>query len=332
MKEKLRDSNMEMLRIVSMLLVMIVHADFMVLKPPSSETLANAPIETFSRLFIGTLASVCVNVFIMISGWYGIKWSLKRLFKLLFQVLCISVLLFCFLTNEWSISACLHEFKTILLMEDYWFVKAYVILFLVAPALNAYADSATRQQFKTLLVSFFVIQTLFSYIGNSLWYSDGYSPLPFLTLYLLARYMRLYPNRFTKLGKGTDVAIYFAGSLTITCISMILLAYTDSGGRMFNYTSPLMIIISAYFFLFFTKVKSQSRGINWIAKSCVAAYLVHMNTHFFAIIFAPKILAWYNGMPGHVAIVYIAIFILSIFIASILLDNIIIHFANRLFK
>ena len=70
-----RDSNMELLRIVFMLLVMVCHADYMSLGGPSqSDILCNAG-GTFTKIFIFAFSMVCVNGFILISGWYGIHAS-----------------------------------------------------------------------------------------------------------------------------------------------------------------------------------------------------------------------------------------------------------------
>ena len=65
LKMKTRDSNMELLRIVAMLLVMIVHADFMALGAPTMEDMSEAPMDTFMRYLIGGMSSVCVNVFVL---------------------------------------------------------------------------------------------------------------------------------------------------------------------------------------------------------------------------------------------------------------------------
>ena len=49
--KNVRDSNMELLRIVAMLLVMIVHADFASLSVPTIEQCNASPLISFMRFF-----------------------------------------------------------------------------------------------------------------------------------------------------------------------------------------------------------------------------------------------------------------------------------------
>lgn len=71
-----RRSNIELLIIIAMLLVLILHANSLSNGLPTINDLAN-PISSFARLSIQTLANVAVNVFVLISGWWGVKFSWK---------------------------------------------------------------------------------------------------------------------------------------------------------------------------------------------------------------------------------------------------------------
>ena len=314
----LRDSNIELLRIVAMLLVMLIHADFKAIGNPAFEELVTAPADTFGRFFVGALSSVCVNAFILISGWYGINFKLSGLNKLLFQVLFFMVLLSSLLLI-WQTSsvALLHA-----LASNYWFVTAYILLFILAPVLNAFADYADKSLFKMVLIILFLYQTLISYIGNSAWYDDGYSPLPFLFLYLLARYMRLYSPRWCLLKKHTDMLIWVGLSLAVAVCSITLLHLQMGGGRMYNYTSPVIVASSVYFFLFFTKLNIASRPINWIGKSAFAAFLLHMHPLFFDHCFACVICGWRMSQSLLSAYVFTIGYIFILFFVAILIDKV----------
>ena len=320
MQSSTRDSNMELLRIMAMLLVMIIHADFLTLGIPTREDLAAEPMDTFMRYMIGGMSSVCVNVFVMISGWYGISFKIKRIGKLLFQTFFFVFLIFLVLVWPKGISVCLTEAKNFFLMEGYWFIAAYLLLCIMAPALNAFCEQASRSLLRNVLVAFFLYQTIFSYMGNSPWYDDGYSPLPFLGLYLLARYLRMYPNRFSKFKKGWDIFVWGVTSVIIAVLSMFLL-FHGTGGRLYNYTSPLILVSSTYFFLFFTKIHFKNNVVNWLGKSCFAAFLVHMNPHFIRRYYVEPICRWHSIEPGIIMVVHTAGYILCIFFIAILLDQ-----------
>lgn len=310
---------MELQRIISMFLVMIIHADFLALGTPTQEDLTAEPMDTFIRYLIGGMSSVCVNVFVMISGWYGISFSLKRIGKLLFQTFFFIFLIFLFLVPK-DLSACLTEAKNFILMEDYWFIAAYLLLCIMAPALNTFSEHASPFLLRNVLVAFFIYQTIFSYLGNSPWYDDGYSPLPFFGLYLYARYLRLCHNKFSSFNKGWDILIWVVFSVIIAILSMILLSH-GTGGRLYNYTSPLILVSSTYFFLFFTKINLKNNVINWIGKSCFAAFLVQMNPHFTYKYYIEPIYHWHSTESGIIMVIHTASYILFIFLIAILLDQ-----------
>ena len=61
-----RDSNMELLRIIAMLLVMIVHANFRALPVPTYEEANNEILSSILRFFTESFSIICVNLFINI--------------------------------------------------------------------------------------------------------------------------------------------------------------------------------------------------------------------------------------------------------------------------
>lgn len=64
---KVRLSNIELLRILSMLGVLIVHADFGALGEPTRAELLSTPTYTVIRTSLEAFAIVAVNVFVLIS-------------------------------------------------------------------------------------------------------------------------------------------------------------------------------------------------------------------------------------------------------------------------
>ena len=92
--EHVRDSNMELLRIIAMLLVMVVHVDFRALGIPVFEEVQTNPFSSSFRFLTESFSFISVNVFVLLSGWYGIKFKLDRLWEFLFQVFFFSIFLF----------------------------------------------------------------------------------------------------------------------------------------------------------------------------------------------------------------------------------------------
>ena len=90
--KKTRDSNMELLRLVAMLLIMVVHANFRALPKPDADMIAANPSSAFLQFMTEGFSIFGVNVFVMLSGWYGIRPRLSRFCELLFQLLFFGVL------------------------------------------------------------------------------------------------------------------------------------------------------------------------------------------------------------------------------------------------
>lgn len=63
-----RDSNFELLRVISMLMVLGLHANFIALGEPTAEYVDANPIGAFLRYINEALCIVSVNVFVLISG------------------------------------------------------------------------------------------------------------------------------------------------------------------------------------------------------------------------------------------------------------------------
>jgi surface polysaccharide O-acyltransferase-like enzyme len=83
--KKERNSNIELLGIMAMLLVLIDHSGYMSIMPPTNDEVCSAPFLSFVRYCGQSFSSICVNVFVLISGWFGIKARINRVSEFLFQ-------------------------------------------------------------------------------------------------------------------------------------------------------------------------------------------------------------------------------------------------------
>lgn len=99
---KVRQSNFELLRIVAMFMVMMLHVNFLALGKPSVEDAGSAPLATFTRILFEVMSVGSVDLFVLISGWFGIKANRKSLFTFIFQVVFViySVSIVCLLLNK----------------------------------------------------------------------------------------------------------------------------------------------------------------------------------------------------------------------------------------
>ena len=341
---KERASNIELLRIVSILFVMILHANYLALEPPSPTDITASFGNAFIRSFIEALSCVCVNIFVIISGWFGIRFKVVRLLELIFQVIFISFLLYAFMRSI-GLTGTMEsaDFFQLLFIKNgaYWFVRAYLILYVFAPVLNSFVDNIDRNQIRLFLIGFFVFQSIFGFFRSDVWFSEGYSPLSFMGLYVLARYVRMYPNQYVNFNWKVDLIIYLVlSAITAICALLLTPLFTKGATIMFLYSSPLVIMASLSFFLFFTKISIRSRIINWVAISAFAAYLVHCSPHLFHLYYLEVIKRWYVTESIGMFLLYTICLIVAFFVFSIMLDKlriliwneIMVLFKHRVYK
>lgn len=81
-----RKLNIELLRIFSMLMVLVIHYNVSVNGQTSHEMVLTAPLKAVGIASLKSLSFICVNCFIIISGYFGIKWKWKGLCNYLFQI------------------------------------------------------------------------------------------------------------------------------------------------------------------------------------------------------------------------------------------------------
>ena len=274
-----RQSNIELLRIISIFFVLVGHAFGVVLGLPAAYDIEVGPLSSFLRILLGAAALGGVNIFVLISGWFGIHPSKKGLAKYLYQVafLLWGIYVAAMLSGKADLN--LDGIKTSLgIYEGYWFVMAYLGMYLLSPVLNAFADHATKRQFQTLLIGIYLFQCYYCWIMGMVNYFNGYSITFFCGLYLTARYFRLYPIQFIERNAWS---IYIVITLFLAVAATVGIRLVGSPLKLLRYDNPLEIVASVCFLLGFLHIKLQSRRINALAKSCFAVYIIHFNPFVF---------------------------------------------------
>lgn len=317
-----------------MILVMVVHSDFFSLGVPTLSDLNMSSISTVTRIIIEALSICCVNVFVLISGYFGIHPKLKSIGSFIYQILFFFILIYtvCLALglSSLNLSGILECFC---LTPKNWFVKAYLLLYIIAPVLNAFVDLNNRKQHRNILILFFVIQTVYGCLHAASFFENGYSTLSFIGLYLLGRYVYKYRPRFTMLKARYDLIIYLTCAVVITILSVVLIIIgKNCDALLFTYINPLVIIESLALLLFFSKLNFQSKIVNWIAASAFAVYLFHANPNILNGYFKSTISLIYADTSGLITILYIGIFLTIIFFASVLLDQLRKYFYEFLLK
>ena len=162
-KNKMRDSNFEVLRIIAMLMIIAHHIFFHVIKYQLSDKYIYGAFEMFNnpvfykRLSILEIASISGKIanalFILISGYYMVgknKIDVKKIIKkLLSQVLFASiVLLLVSVIFSFIYPNSVIEYPNITIFNnEWWFIGYYLIIVLIGSfILNKYLNKLTRKK------------------------------------------------------------------------------------------------------------------------------------------------------------------------------------------
>ncbi len=315
-----RQTNIELLRIVAMLLVVIVHSDFWSLSQPKWTYFEIDPLNAITRVFFQSAGIVAVNLFVLISGWFGIRFSKKGLLNFLFQCayFFVGIYLVLLITGEGKLT--IREIADCLaLYSSYWFVKAYLALYIISPILNAFIERADKKQFEITLILFYAFQFTYGWTNAAEWMAQGYSAFSFMGLYLLARYVRIYGLPIvTRHGALIYFITIFPTGFLYYFLDRIDVNLMSAG----SFISPFVVLGSLGLFSWFVNLKiKHSKVINWISASAFAVYLFHCNPYIVKNYFWVGVRDIYQSYSGIICLLLIGAFDIAVFITGILLDQ-----------
>lgn len=317
--DNLRQSGIELLRIVAIVMVLVCHANARVLGLPSRAEVFSVPAPSIARMLFGAMAVYGVNIFVMISGWFGISAKPKGLAKLLFEVFFLLWGIYAVFLLTGNATFNMHDIKVCLaLTDEYWFVMAYVGLYIFSPVLNAFVEKASKRELQLLLVGFYVFQCYYCWASGTLDYFSGYSIAFFFGLYLTARYFRLYPVRILSRHGGL---VYVASLAVVTTVSVVALVLVGNWARMLRYDNPLVIVGAIGLLNAFSHLRFHSRLVNSLATACFAVYIIHFDPLVFHY-FAMAVKSIYNSTSDLVTVAAISMFLVTVFLACWLIDRV----------
>lgn len=280
--KKSRLSNLELLRIFSMMLVMMVH--YLPLRSPTTtEVLINNPFKALLNLELHSISIICVHCFILISGYFGIRWKMKSFISLMFQLLfwaCMGYIMAKFfiepfLPSNNTFTAFSFISQMIQWYQARWFVSAYITLYVLSPVINSFIDKSTPKQLLNYIIIFYIFSTLFGWFMLSKEFATGLSAISLIGIYLIGGWLRKSTLRMVLWNKKFDMIGFFLCTVTLTLISALLLQLRIRSS-IYGYLNPIVIIESIFLFQFFRKLDIGSKSwVNFLAASAFSAFLLH---------------------------------------------------------
>lgn len=269
MLQKQRQGNMELLRCFAMLCIIVYHLLLFALGNNTGTKLYQA---LQIPLHIG------VPLFVLISGYFGIHFSLRGLMRLCSKAYIYFIplgLIPALIGGQEGIKDLLkHVF--ILGFDAQWYLNTYLYLFLFSPILNRYLIDITNSQRMYLLLT---LAFMSIYIGNvtegDVSLVEGKNLTNFILLYVIGntirngqQFINMISQRKLICGYVMFNVLLVLGFMYIPILSGKIWKYS------FAYNSPIIMLNSIWVFAIFSKLHISSKLVNWAGRSIFACYLL----------------------------------------------------------
>ena len=284
-----RNTSIELLRIISMIMIMFHHFAY------HGNFEWNFNEVTLPHLwydFILMGGTVGVDIFVLISGYFLIEnteklFQPKKLLKFWGQVVFYSIM-----TYLLSVMLRLNAFEIKQLIKvclpitypGWWFASTYFMLYLIHPFLNKLLHGLSKTEYQYLILMMVLCWSIIPTATTQLFESN--SLLWFVTLYGIAGYVNLYGGN-QKLQSKHYFSLYFM---------VLIITYTVSTTFLFLGTKkeewsthaidffeierlPILLMAITLFMGFVTLKMNYHKWINMIASATFGVYLIHDSSY-----------------------------------------------------
>ncbi len=273
-----RNANMELLRIVTMLMVTVLHAlgKGGLLQPVTAEL----PFGGWVTWFLECLSVCAVNVFMLLSGYYIVhaKWKLGRFFGIVFQTVFYSAIpyfLWLALGKVPVEERGIYNYLQAVLpvhMEVYWFITAYALLYLMAPVITAGINALEEKQLRIVILCLLTYECIFKTVLPVMLTTDtrGYKFDWYLIMFLIGAYFQKYGFRYLKTaGRGwifyiLSCVLSYAETIAMYIVKAKTGRLGDFSMHTLDYNQLFVVCASVGLFTAFLHAKPMKESIGKI--------------------------------------------------------------------
>lgn len=287
-----KDSNIELLRILAGIGVIVLH-----LNNP-----ADGAIFDFAKMggclteyivtFFECLSICSVDVFLIVTGYYLCKTNKRKLSKVLFLLIQCVV----FAEIKYLGLSLLHSEKVVMrevllrLIPNNYYITRYSVLYFISPLINYCFMNNTQRKARGavwgLLVIVSLIPTIVGFVQEffSLNISDlnpvggnvGYTITNFIMMYIVGLALREYRRSIS------TKWILLTSVVSVVSVFFWEISYMKHTGWIYGsaltYNNPFVILMAVSFFMLFDKLNITGKAsviINEFAKAGLTVYLFH---------------------------------------------------------
>ncbi len=275
-----RQSNIELLRIVAMVMIVAshfgVHGGFNY----GEEISLNSVWITF----FGSGGKLGVDIFMLISGYFAVmstRFRFSRVLRLWLQGFFYAVGIYLVLVLTKTV-----KFKTVDLLLNFipvsgniwWFLTCFFILTLLSPLIHRMYRSVSQSAFKKALA----VMTVFWILSYTFLNLNGFANelVSMFYMYSIGAYIRLWRDEKTNRPVVCIIAAVFimllSCGLTIGMKQIVTKDYQRFVANYFGSTSLFVVAAAVLLFLGFKNIRMGSiRWLNAISAATFGVYLIH---------------------------------------------------------
>lgn len=268
---KIRNTNIEILRFVLMVCIfswhILVHGYGF-----KNINMGDYMYDDNIGIILSSLLAPATYCFMFISGYYGMKFSLKKIVSIEIWMIVVSVLTALadvVIFNSGSLITLICSFFP-LSTSRWWFMTNYMLIFLLSPIFNRGIENLSKSIFRILVLSLIAYQviSILRFQNNG-----GSNFLGLFTIFLLGRYCNIYAIEFKKY-----IALFCFLLSWISLVALMIICNKYSQHNVFvllNYNTPFIMIMAVMLFYFVKNFKPRyESSINKLLKPTLFIYLV----------------------------------------------------------
>ncbi len=292
-KSKDRNSSIELLKIIGMMLIVLCHSVPFYGKTDALNyvdlTLATKNISEFIFIVFRNIGQIGNIIFVMCSAYFLVNSNATKTKKILyiisdcFVISILHLIIYLLIGIDISTKDIIKQILPITFSNN-WFIGCYLLLYIIHPFLNKIINTTEKKNLLRINIFLIVIYCILCKIlGTRYYYSNL---IVFITIYFIVAYNKLYLKKFAKNFKQ-NVCILVLSILAF----LFLLIITNILGLRIGFLSNKMLYwnsINNIFFILigltllnlFSRVNYKNKIINYVSSLSLLFYVIHENALF----------------------------------------------------
>lgn len=266
----------EILRIIAAFAVVMIHVTF-------QGYLNFANKSDLSYLYLYNLCSLCVPIFVMITGVFSLdgnkKFKIARAYRMLYILgvygTCFALMELIFTKKEISIEIFIEALINVISGKSWahlWYLYMLIGLYLCMPLIRAFYLNSSIKEKQIMIITLFIFNSLVPFLKSSFNLEIGFN-IPIAGIYvfylMIGRY--IYESSIDS-NKWIELLFVISILIVITCAAL---------GTGLTYEKPVTVVYSTTLFAVMKKNNSKmfniyNHGGNLVSNTTFGIYIIHM--------------------------------------------------------